>query len=559
MAVVVTDERTVISEADATTGWTGSTTVSLFTSEPTAIESTGCLGMVVSIATQNAYFTVTAINFSNGATPGPSLIYAWVFHRAELDTKANGGLMIQLGDGTNRAGFHIAGQDVSAFRHDAGPVGWQCLVLDTNNLPSQFTVFAGARDSLNLGAITQIGIGFKTLVKAVGGVANCFWDIMRYAPAGKGLVIVSGSSGDPGTFAQIATADRQGGNLQAYGIIRELQQGVYGIQGNITFGDNVGAGYYFKDSAVTVVFENRVFNTGSDNYIFNMKVIGNATAAVQHFELGVPVGTGDTQSGRSGVIFSNANVLSQSIIFDASDPNVDEIALFGCSFSGIKKTNTRNPRFSSGSNTLIHSASGVTFDRCSQVDLGLVKTRNCTFTGFSSSLGASLIFGSASTNIKNSQFIANTMAIEHSSSLGSPFTYDNLKFSANDFDINNTSGLLLTASAINGSNPSTFTGSLVIIENAVSFVLTGLKTGSEVRIYTNIAGEAGSELAGVESSSTSFTYNYNYAGDTQIIAMIFHLDWVDVRLGEDGNLKLLSTSQSIPVQQTIDRVFSNPA
>lgn len=89
MAVTVTDQRTIISECDATTSWTGSNTVTLFTADPSGVESTGCLGMVVSNATQNAYFTLASLDTSGGL-----LISAWIFHRAQLDTRANGGLMI---------------------------------------------------------------------------------------------------------------------------------------------------------------------------------------------------------------------------------------------------------------------------------------------------------------------------------------------------------------------------------------------------------------------------------------------------------------------------------
>jgi len=127
MAVTITDNRTVPSnggnnaQCDSTAGWTATDGPTLLTAAPDPVEATGCLGMQVSNATQNAYFTMgTAQNWSAGM-----LVYVWVFSRGEPDTTANGGIAIQLGDGTNRIAFHVAGSDIAAFRHGAGPSGWQ--------------------------------------------------------------------------------------------------------------------------------------------------------------------------------------------------------------------------------------------------------------------------------------------------------------------------------------------------------------------------------------------------------------------------------------------------
>lgn len=85
-----------------------------------------------------------------------------------------------------------------------------------------------------------------------------------------------------------------------------------------------------------------------------------------------------------------------------------------------------------------------------------------------------------------------------------------------------------------------------------SFTLTGLVSNTEVRIYDD---SDDSELAGTESSGTSFTYQYIYSGDVTTYVVIFHLDYKEIRL---VNLTLSNADQSIPVQQQIDRVYSNP-
>lgn len=86
-----------------------------------------------------------------------------------------------------------------------------------------------------------------------------------------------------------------------------------------------------------------------------------------------------------------------------------------------------------------------------------------------------------------------------------------------------------------------------------SFTLTGLKADTEVRIF-NVADD--SEIGGVESSGTTFAYNYTYSGsDVDIYVVIFHLNWKEVRL---TGLTLSNVDQSIPIQQSIDRVYLNP-
>lgn len=86
-----------------------------------------------------------------------------------------------------------------------------------------------------------------------------------------------------------------------------------------------------------------------------------------------------------------------------------------------------------------------------------------------------------------------------------------------------------------------------------SFTLTGLKTDTEIRIY-NTADD--SELGGIESSGTTFAYNYTYSGsDITAYVIIFHLDWKEIRL---TGITLSNADQSIPIQQNIDRVYNNP-
>lgn len=88
---------------------------------------------------------------------------------------------------------------------------------------------------------------------------------------------------------------------------------------------------------------------------------------------------------------------------------------------------------------------------------------------------------------------------------------------------------------------------------AASLVLTGLQPGTEVRV---IRTSDDAELAGVEDSGTSFTYNYLWDGVTENVYIVVHaLGYLPVRY--EAQL-LTSTGLTLPIQQTIDRQYLNP-
>jgi len=87
----------------------------------------------------------------------------------------------------------------------------------------------------------------------------------------------------------------------------------------------------------------------------------------------------------------------------------------------------------------------------------------------------------------------------------------------------------------------------------VNWKLTGLIADSEVRLYKT---SDDTEVDGVESSGTSWTYNYQYSGDIGVYQVVFHLSYKPIRL---TGQTLTSSDQTIPIQQIPDRVYDNPA
>ena len=86
----------------------------------------------------------------------------------------------------------------------------------------------------------------------------------------------------------------------------------------------------------------------------------------------------------------------------------------------------------------------------------------------------------------------------------------------------------------------------------VTITLTGLKTGSEIRVYTDNSGDNDVLLDGIESSSTSFSFTVPI--NTVINIMIHHLNYLRADLWQYNSG---TTNSSIPIQQFIDRNYSN--
>lgn len=480
MAVIITDNRTIPSEADATTGWTASAGVAVFTTNPTPVESTGSLGTQVSNALEDSYFTITSANLTN------TLVYCWLLPQGVMDTTTNGGVQIYLGDGSNDRGYHVGGSDGAGFRHDDGPVLWQCFVIDTSTLPTATTNFVGA-GAPNLTTITRIGNAFKTLVKSVGGVENCFMDLIAYGNGG--LTITGGGTGTEGKFLEIAvrdraTTDHPGSGVAsatgaAYGIIRELGADLYGLQGPLTFGNTGTGSVDFDDADVTVAFEDR--GIGTDKY--GLTVTGN--------------GTGTTSVVWTECIFNcPAGV---GAFFTATNTNVNTLTITGCTFLNYDQSFA----FTTGANGSGYTITNNIFSGCARIGVG---TASFTGNSMQSSVGtAAVLLTTPTNNINNSEFISSGTG--HAIEIGTAGTYS---FSGHSYSgyattdgttgnevIYNNSGGAVTINVANSTGTISVrngAGASTTIVNNVNNTVTVLDTdtnpvvGAVVAVYNSSTG-----------------------------------------------------------------------
>lgn len=94
-------------------------------------------------------------------------------------------------------------------------------------------------------------------------------------------------------------------------------------------------------------------------------------------ELGIAISSGDNESGRSGVTFISANPANQPVDFDYSDSDIENVFVYGCSFTNLRNGNLK---FSADATRgSFHHISGCSFSGCTQVEPGIVAVRNNIF------------------------------------------------------------------------------------------------------------------------------------------------------------------------------------
>lgn len=134
------------------------------------------------------------------------------------------------------------------------------------------------------------------------------------------------------------------------------------------------------------------------------------------------------------------------------------------------------------------------------------------------------------------------------------YAFTGHSFSGNAVGVRNDSNGSVTVNVSNGESPGSNTenvGSASTTINATyDYTLTNLVSGSEVRIFKD---SDSSELAGVESSGTTFTYQH--AGTVVAIYVVVQktdYEWLRI------NDTLGAAAASVKVFQRADRNYSNP-
>jgi hypothetical protein len=515
MAITVTDNRTESTNADAEslTNWTSNESPALFSSEPNPKEGTNSIGMVVSTETSYAYVDITSADMSAG-----TLIYVWQFNFAILDTTTNGGITIAVSDGTNTAGYKIMGSDKAVFGHSVGQPKWQCMVLDTAVLPASPLDLENTAASLDDTAVTGLGVGFKTLSKALGNTENCYVDVVRY---GNGGLTITGddTTGESGLgwIEDIAILDAASTAGGAYGICRAVGEGVYGFQGQILLGD-VGSG-------------NDDLNITDQTFLFEDRLLD-----INKYGLTIQGG-----SGTNNFTISNSNLLvpvGVGAFLLATDADVESLDIAGTAFTNWDQGFDLSADVTNAPN---HDISGNNFTGCAQLNIGKTAFSNNSFvnSGHGTDEGAMLIDSATSlTNVSNLNFTKDAAALGHAIKITATGAYDLINFNYTGYEgtsteatIFNDSGGLVTLSPTGGGSITVRNGTSAstVIDNSQTVSITVRDQAGDVIENARVFVEAGA--TGDEPSYDSVTIIST--GTTATVTHTSHgmatNEWVTIR------------------------------
>jgi len=438
------------------------------------------------------------------------------------------GQIQNIGPATARKGILFAMRSTagnwSAWHvHGKGtPFGYQRdvpLIVNSQNA----TGILHTTGSTNFAAIDIFGFAVSG-----GGVSTTVWDFYSLWVLDT-TTVCGGSSNTPIDIPGIVKAASDGHERKSV-----VQQG--GSQAIIYQPLRIGSGgtetTYLDLNATAIEFP-RIYNrvTSQVNYCS-----ANGVAGITYW-----AGPSDTIKHRNSVVSS---LSPYHWGFHSGSSTIASYDFSGLQIIGAKPINTIGQIL----------LSGTIFNACGEINLRGMRLDQCTIS--SSIDTAALIITSTTefSGVTNCTFSSNNRAIRFT--VSGSVTMDGNVFDGNTYDIENAStGGTLTIEAINGANPVTYiniSGGTTVINNSKTLELTDLQLDSEVRIFSKPAYV---ELAGVENSTDTFIYNYNYTGDTTVDIVVHHLEYQYILL-ED--ITLGSNGVSIPIQQQIDRNYLNP-
>lgn len=441
-------------------------------------------------------------------------IYTWLYATTPgaTDLRVNGGLRVTAGTGTNaRKEFYVNGRDNYTYG------GWVCY-------PVQYSLTPDATVG-GPGANPQFFGGVMSNYVTVKGV-NFGVDVLRY---GTGIDATGGGTPDPDlTIASITAVNDS--NANAWGVCQGTPSGA-SLQGELRIGADDGAtSTTFTDADIVISNPNK-----------NPSDVLQKTAT--DFT-GIKLAGTNTTASFNGVTFLSLDTTDPGYLdCDTASNPVGNATFTGCTFlnwGGIGGTSGAlftGCSFKNCSQMILNGSqtTGSSYNSCAPVDVGtnLGLVSNCTFTSGGSGHAVTTAANSGSLSFVGNKFSGYTADADAA-----------LNFTATTGSVNiNISG--------GGDVPSFQTAGVVVnIVSASTLTFTGIKDGSEVRIY-----EAGTttELDG-NDSITGGTFSSSISVGA-VDAVVFALGYLEVRY-----YGLVTTAdQSIPVQQVVDRQYSNPA
>lgn len=452
--MAVTNQLTTIHSLDQATDAVTSCTVSgadnNFTSDAGEyVEGSAGFSFDLDVETHTVVFTPSS---SLDLTNQNLWIWMMFFTPSFLGTWSSGAVKCRLSDGTNYSEWYLGGSDNPLMSS-----AWTRIVFYTGSTPDAVS------GTLSISAVTTITYYFTGASKSKLA-QNVFIDYLQYGAATDGIKVTGGGVGTEEAFSDV-----YGDDVTAAAGILQYLDGVYYLNGSITFGDTATNSCYFKDTNQLVVSKSfyRSFTTanrtsaeslvGSSHFTITVQ---NYAAGTCNFQLGNSVGG----RGVSGCIFKTGG--QTPIVFNYNDTDIDELKLYGCTF--IDCATTAFPTAISGSEVY-----DCIWNGCGEVNVSTFKFR---YSKFINATSHGIQVDSASFDVTDCDFINPTTAGVELTVAG-PYTFNNLQFvgtsGTGPYDVNNTYGSAIVVNNTGTlSNAQYYTGSTVTFQGSVTITIT---------------------------------------------------------------------------------------
>jgi len=449
---------------------------------------------VAIIFTETAGFDFTTGTTGAGATAIPDgIIYIWAAFLAagSAFTKANGGLQIYLGDGTNISYWNVAGSD------------------DYSGGFQKWAAFTGITESENSGTAADLGditeIGFVT---DVGGTTARFDNFVVDAmEVGDGLTF-QGTTASDLLFSESQVAD----STTAIGILSE-SNGIIFSQGSIEF----------SGTAQTSIAETLVFtDTLGGTYTYQCDITGTVTLT-------------NSIINNSGAVDFN---------FDASGATA--FTMTGGSLGGFNTLTTASGQTmsgivfqSGGTSTIANDITGSSFNQCDLITLtGTLD--GCTID---SSTATSAITTASMSNVTGTSFTSAGTGHAVTITTAGSYNWDANTESGygttgtTDATIYNNSGGAVTINVINGASTPTYLNGTSATTSIVSGTVTVLAKAAS---NTGTGIQSARVLLRASDGTGPFPYNatvtISNSGTTATVAHTGHSmstnDYVQITQGD---------------------------
>lgn len=472
---MTTDNRTEINDCDATTGFTGDgTTPSTDSTVGFVYEGTNSISTQHSNTDEHMYTTENSVGGGTFSVDWSDVTLYLILKDNLVETTANGGVQIVIGDGTDRVGFGSGGNDDTGIQLD---VFWNSYKYDTTTTAPYTNTYAGVLGNLTLTAATQVGIGTVHLAKAQGNVDNIKLDRITYLANGSyGFTINGGTALTPETMTDVVGDSITNG----WGAFSNPVGAVYNFFAPTEWGEPAAnADVYFTATDEQWFWIGGV--VGATHFPF--RIVGNATDTID--------------IKWTNVVIVNTGTDAEFIMGDA---NVNVMQLDTVSFTDLGAITCTTQ--SVGSRFLVD----VVFNNCGQITVSTIDMDSITVNGSSNADGAFLLDEnqSGTQNITGVVFNSDGTghAIEIAPTGAGPFTYNFDNWTFNDYatDVGTatdrvvyinpaTSTANITINVLNnGDTPSVreaagYTGT-VTINNPQNIDFNGVSRGTSLKVIS---------------------------------------------------------------------------